>query len=325
MAELRLDIREDAVKPAGSGKTPIIPGKPEESEIIRRIFSVEASQIMPPEFAHKTLTQSQKETIRQWVAEGARYEGHWSFQPITRPAVPEVAQGSIRNPIDAFIQVRLTKEGLTPSPEADRRTLIRRVTLDLTGLPPTPAEVQAFSMDQSTDAYEKVVNRLLASPRYAEKQTMHWLDAVRYADTRGFHNDIPQPAWPYRDYVLRAFLSNKPFDDFTREQIAGDLLPEATIEQKVASAYNRILRTSQEGGIQDKEYLAKYGADRVRTTSGVFFGLTMGCAECHDHKFDPITARDFYSMKAFFSDIKERGNSACQWSKCVVCEIGLAH
>ena len=307
MAELRLDIREDAVKPAGSGKTPIIPGKPEESEVIRRIFSVEASQIMPPEFAHKTLTQSQKETIRQWVAEGARYEGHWSFQPIRRPAVPEVVQASIRNPIDAFIQVRLTKEGLTPSPEADRRTLIRRVTLDLTGLPPTPAEVQAFSMDQSTDAYEKVVNRLLASPRYAEKQTMHWLDAVRYADTRGFHNDIPQPAWPYRDYVLRAFLSNKPFDDFTREQIAGDLLPEATIDQKVASAYNRILRTSQEGGIQDKEYLAKYGADRVRTTSGVFLGLTMGCAECHDHKFDPITARDFYSMKAFFSDIKERG------------------
>src|SRR5262249_26490667 len=202
---------------------------------------------------------------------------------------------------------RLVKEGLTPSPETDPRTLIRRVTLDLTGLPPTPAEVEAFSTDPSPGAYENVVNRLLASPRYAEKQTMHWLDAVRYADTRGFHNDIPQPAWPYRDYVLRAFLSNKPFDAFTREQIAGDLLPGATIDQKVASAYNRILRTSQEGGIQDKEYLAKYGADRVRTTSSVFLGLTMGCAECHDHKFDPITARDFYSMKAFFSDIKERG------------------
>jgi len=307
MAELRLDIREEAVKPAGSGKTPIIPGKPEESEIIRRIFSAEASQIMPPVFAHKTLSQSQKNTIRQWVAEGARYEGHWSFQPIRRPAVPDVAQEAIRNPIDAFIQVRLAKEGLTPSTEADRRTLIRRVTLDLTGLPPTRAEVEAFLMDQSPDAYVKLVNRLLASPRYAEKQTIHWLDAVRYADTRGFHNDIPQPAWPYRDYVLRAFLSNKPFDAFAREQIAGDLLPEATIEQTVATAYNRILRTSQEGGIQDKEYLAKYGADRVRTTSGVFLGLTMGCAECHDHKFDPITARDFYSMKAFFSDIKERG------------------
>jgi len=262
---------------------------------------------MPPEFAHKTLSQSQKDTIRQWVAEGARYEGHWSFQPIRRPPVPDVAQDNFRNPIDAFIQVRLAKEGLTLSPEADRRTLIRRVTLDLTGLPPTPAEVEAFSADRSPDAYEKLVNRLLASPRFAEKQTMHWLDAVRYADTRGFHNDIAQPAWPYRDYVLRSFLSNKPFDTFTTEQIAGDLLPESTIEQKVATAYNRILRTSQEGGIQDKEYLAKYGADRVRTTSGVFLGLTMGCAECHDHKFDPITARDFYSMKAFFSDIKERG------------------
>jgi hypothetical protein len=309
MANLRLDIREQALKPTESGKTPIVPGKPEESEIVRRVFSEDATQIMPPEFSHKTLTKLQKETIRQWVAEGAKYEGHWSFQPVKRPAVPEVTgQGAlIRNPIDAFVQSRLFKEGLQPSPEADRRTLIRRVSLDLTGLPPTAAEVEAFISDQAPNAYEKVVDRLLMSPRYAEQQAMLWLDAVRYADTRGFHNDIHQPAWPYRDYVLRAFLENKPFDLFTREQLAGDLLPNAGIEQKVATAYNRILRTSEEGGIQDKEYLAKYGADRVRTIGNVWLGLTMGCAECHDHKFDPVATKDFYSMKAFFADIKENG------------------
>jgi hypothetical protein len=306
---LRLDIREEALKPAVDGKIPIVPGKPEESEIIKRIFADDPARRMPPEFAHKTLTQAQKETIRQWVAEGAKYEGHWSFQAIKRPPVPEVTgKGPVRNPVDAFVQARLAKEGLEPSPEADRRVLIRRVTLDLTGLPPTPAEVEQFVSDQSPDAYDKVVSRLLDSPRYAEMRTMHWLDDVRYADTRGFHGDNDQPAWPYRDYVLRAFRDNMPFDEFTREQLAGDLIPNATLQQKVASAYNRVLRTSQEGGIQDKEYLAKYGADRVRTTSGVWLGLTTGCAECHDHKFDPIKSKDFYSMKAFFADIKEKGN-----------------
>ena len=291
------------------GKIPIVPGKPEQSEIIRRIFATDESEIMPPEYAHKALTQAQKETIRQWVAEGAKYEGHWSFQPVKRPPVPEISGNPalVENPIDAFIQARLAKDGLQPSPEADRRTLIRRVTLDLTGLPPTAQEVQQFVNNKSPDAYAKLVDRLLASPRYAEMETMHWLDAVRYADSRGYHGDNPQPAWPYRDYVLRAFRDNKPFDDFTREQLAGDLIPNATIDQKVASAYNRILRTSQEGGIQDKEYLAKYGADRVRTTSAVWLGLTTGCAECHDHKFDPIKSEDFYAMKAFFADIKEEG------------------
>jgi hypothetical protein len=309
MMDLRLDIRDEALKPAVDGKIPIMPGKPEQSEIIRRIFATDASEIMPPEFAHKALTQAQKETIRQWVAEGAKYEGHWSFQPVSRPPVPEISgnRALVENPIDAFIQARLAKEGLQPSPEADRRTLIRRVTLDLTGLPPTAQQVQQFVDNKSPDAYAKLVDRLLASPRYAEMETMHWLDAVRYADSRGFHGDNPQPAWPYRDYVLRAFRDNKPFDDFTREQLAGDLIPNATIDQKVASAYNRILRTSQEGGIQDKEYLAKYGADRVRTTSAVWLGLTTGCAECHDHKFDPIKSEDFYAMKAFFADIKEEG------------------
>src|SRR6185436_15136040 len=183
----------------------------------------------------------------------------------------------------------------------------RRVSLDLTGLLPTAAEVRAFVNDTSAGAYEKVVDRLLASPRYAEQQTMHWLDAVRYADTCGFHGDNAFPAWPYRDYVLHAYRDNKPFDEFTREQRAGDLMPNATMEQKVASAYNRLNRTSAEGGLQPKEYLAKYGADRVRTTVAVWMGSTLGCAECHDHKFDPFTARDFYPRKAFFADIKEPG------------------
>lgn len=309
MAGLRLDIRDEALKATKSGVTPIVPGSPEQSAIVQRVFAANPAKIMPPQYAHKELTAAQKDTIRRWVAEGAQYEKHWSYEPLSRPAVPEVsaAKAPTRNPIDAFIQERLQREGLTPSVEADRRTLLRRVTFDLTGLPPTPEEMRAFASDTSPDAYEKVVDRLLASPRYAEMQAMHWLDAVRYADSAGFHGDNLWPAWPYRDYVLRAFRDNKPFDQFTREQIAGDLLPNATTEQKVASAYNRLNRASAEGGIQPKEYLAKYGADRVRTLSAVWLGSTMGCAECHDHKFDPFTSKDFYAMKAFFADIKETG------------------
>src|SRR6266568_2516562 len=305
MAGMRLDIRDEAVKPTKSGVTPIVPGDPEKSAIIERIFATTPAKQMPPVYAHKELTAAQKETIRRWVAEGAVYEGHWSYEPVKRPPVPQVA--NVRSPIDAFIQERLAREGLQPSPEADRRTLLRRVTLDLTGLPPTPEELSAFLQDATPGAFEKVVDRLLASPRYAEMQTMRWLDAVRYADSAGFHGDNLWPAWPYRDYVLRAFQNNKPFDEFTREQLAGDLMPNATIDQKVASAYNRLGRTSAEGGLQPAEYLAKYGADRVRTVSTVWLGATMGCSECHDHKFDPFKSKDFYSMKAFFADIKETG------------------
>ncbi len=307
MAGMRLDIREEATRPVPSGRIPIVPGDPDKSEIIERIFA-SGAKIMPPKFSHKELTRKQKETIRQWVAEGAVYEGHWAYQPVKRPAVPQIADTSrIRNPIDNFIQDRLRREGLSPSESADKRTLLRRVSLDLTGLPPAPDEMRAFLADQSAGAYEKVVDRLLTSPRYAEQRTMHWLDAVRYADTCGFHGDNPIPAWPYRDYVLQSFLKNKPFDEFTREQIAGDLLPNATEEQRVASAYNRLNRTSAEGGLQPKEYLAKYGADRVRTLSSVWLGSTMGCAECHDHKFDPFLNKDFYAMKAFFADVQETG------------------
>jgi hypothetical protein len=307
MAGMRLDIREEAIRPTRSSRIPIVPGDPDKSEIIERILA-DGAKIMPPAYAHKALTQKQKETIRRWVSEGAVYEGHWAYQPLQRSAVPEVGDGLLaKNPIDNFIQSRLKQESLTASKEADKRTLLRRVRLDLTGLPPTPEEMTAFLSDSSADAYEKVVDRLLASPRYAEQRTMHWLDAVRYADTCGFHGDNPLPAWPYRDYVLRSFLNNKPFNEFTREQIAGDLLANATVEQRVASAYNRLNRTSAEGGLQPKEYIAKYGADRVRTLSAVWLGSTLGCAECHDHKFDPFLTKDFYSMKAFFADVQETG------------------
>jgi hypothetical protein len=309
MAGMRLDRREEALKPTPSGAIPIVPGDAEKSAIVQRIFADDPARRMPPKYADKTLTDAQKETIRRWVAEGAVYEGHWAYQPVKRPPVPEVAEAKapIRNPIDNFIQARLVREGLTPSPEADRRTLLRRVTLDLTGIPPTPQEADAFLNDRSPDAYDKLVDRLLASPAYAEMRAMHWLDAVRFADSAGFHGDNLWPTWPYRDYVLRAFRDNKPFDRFTREQLAGDLLPNATREQEVAAAYNRLNRASAEGGLQPNEYLAKYGADRVRTLSTVWLGSTMGCAECHDHKFDPFTNKDFYAMKAFFADIRETG------------------
>jgi hypothetical protein len=309
MANLRLDIREEALKPNKAGIAPIIPGDPEKSAIVQRIFAT-GPRLMPPKFSHKELTAAQKETIRRWVAEGAQYEGHWAYQPVQRPAVPQVAaspQAPVRNPIDAFVRDTLAQAGLAPSPEADKRTLLRRVTFDLTGLPPTPEDLAAFLNDRSADAYERVVDRLLGSSAHAEMQTLRWLDAVRYADSAGFHGDNLWPAWPYRDYVLRAIRENKPFDQFTREQIAGDLLPDATLEHKIASAYNRLNRASAEGGLQPKEYLAKYGADRVRTLSTVWMGATMGCAECHDHRFDPFSAKDFYSMKAFFADIRETG------------------
>jgi hypothetical protein len=303
LANMRLDIRAEALKPLRDGAVPIVPGDPEHSAIVQRVLAPTPEKRMPPQYAHKDLTDNQKNLIRQWVAEGAVYEGHWAYMPVTRPEVPAQAG----NPIDSLVRDRLRAAGLEPSPEADRRTLIRRVTLDLTGLLPSPAEILTFINDRSPNAYEKVVDRLLASPRYAEQRTMHWLDAVRYADTCGFHGDNIVPAWPYRDYVLNSFRDNKSFDQFTREQLAGDLIPNATLEQKIASAYNRLNRTSAEGGLQPNEYLAKYGADRVRTVSVAWLGSTMGCAECHDHKFDPFLTKDFYSMKAFFSDVEETG------------------
>ena len=299
----RLDLREEALKPQAQG-TPIVPGDPDHSELIARVFSKDPAAVMPPAVTHTELTAAQKDTLRRWVAQGAKYESHWSYQPIVRPTPPV---SKLANPIDAFVQARLAKEGLKPSPEADRRTLIRRVSLDLTGLLPTPEQVAAFESDKSPDAYEKLADRLLASQDYAEQQSVLWLDAVRYADSAGFHSDGSRPVWLYRDYVLKAFRDNKPFDAFTREQLAGDLIPNATVDQKIAAAYNRLSRSSAEGGLQPKEYYAKYGADRVRDLSTVWLGTSMGCAECHNHKFDPVLTKDFYALKAFFADIKEDG------------------
>jgi hypothetical protein len=309
-AGMRLDLREEALKKTKHDLLPIVPGKPDESEIILRI--TDDLDPMPPEEAHKKLTAAQKEIFRRWVAEGAVYEPHWAYAPLVRPAAPVVPpienqESKIENPIDAFIRAKLAEKKITPSPQADRARLLRRVSLDLTGLPPTPEEIAAFLADSSHDAYEKQVDRLLASPRHGERMAVWWLDVARFTDTVGFHGDQNQRIFPYRDYVINAFNANKRFDQFTIEQLAGDLLPHATDEQRVASGYNRLNMMTREGGAQPKEYLAKYGAERVRGVAAAWFGSTFGCAECHDHKFDPIKTRDFYELQSFFADVKQWG------------------
>lgn len=297
---LRLDLREIAIKPAKSGQIALVPGRPEESELVRRLETTDEDDLMPPPESHKTLTPAQKELVKRWIAEGAEYQGHWAYLPPVKPETPDGPQA-----IDHLVRQRLTQQGLKPSPEADRRTLARRLYFDLVGLPPTPEEVAAFEKDTAPDAYLRLVEHLLASPHYGERMAMGWLDVVRFADTIGYHSDRPRNIWPYRDYVIQVFNRNKPFDQFTREQLAGDLLPDPTLEQKVASAYNRLLLTTEEGGAQEKDYEARYLTDRVRAVGTVWLGQTIGCAQCHDHKFDPITARDFYALGAFFADVKE--------------------
>lgn len=313
---LRLDIREEALKPGKSGEIPIVPGKPEESEIIKRIFTSDADDLMPPDEAHKELTPAQKEAFRRWVAEGAEYEAHWAYTPLVKPPVPPISnvKYSISNPIDAFIAEKLIEKNITPSPQADARCLIRRLSLDLTGLPPKPEEVEAFvesAIRNPKSALENLVSSLLKSPHYGERMAVWWLDVARFSDTVGFHGDQNQRIFPYRDYVISAFNTNKRFDEFTRQQIAGDLLPTENREQRtenlIASGFNRLNMVTREGGAQPKEYLAKYGAERVRTIGGAWLGATLGCCECHDHKFDPYKAKDFYSMQAFFADVKQWG------------------
>lgn len=293
-AGLRLDIRDEALKETENGLLPIVPGDPDKSEIILRIF--DEDDPMPPEKAHKPFTPEQKELFRRWVAEGAVYEPHWAYAPLERPALPE--DRGKEHPIDAFIRAKLAEKGLEPSPPAPDHVLQRRLSLDLTGLPP--------SGDAPMD-YRAAVEAHLASPHFGERMAVWWLDIARYADTVGFHGDQNQRIFPYRDYVINAFNGNKPFDVFTREQLAGDLLPGATPEQLVATGYNRLNMMTREGGAQPKEYLAKYGAERVRSVSAAWFGSTFGCAECHDHKFDPIKARDFYELQSFFADMKQWG------------------
>lgn len=315
---LRLDIKADALKPAKSGSVALVPGKPDESELIARVLATDDDDLMPPSKLHKPLTTQQKALLKQWVAEGAEYQGHWAFISPVRPEVPQIKDegGRMKDengkptpplPIDAFILDRLTKEKLTLSPEADKATLIRRVTLDLTGLPPTPEEADAFVNDKSPQAYERVVDRLLASKSYGEVMAMQWLDYARYADSHGFQTDSSRGMWPWRDWVINAFNDNKPFDQFTIEQIAGDLLPNATRDQIVATGFNRNHRLNGEGGIIAEEWRIENIIDRVETTSFTWLGLTMNCCRCHDHKYDPLTQRDFYSMFAFFNNVSESG------------------
>ncbi len=297
-ADLRLDIREVAVKAAA-----IVPGRPDESEAIRRIFSDDPDERMPPPASHKVLSAQQKELIRRWVAEGAEYQPHWAFIPPKRPPLPAVKhEGWCRNPIDRFVLARLEEEGLSPNPEADRRSLARRVWFDLVGLPPSPAEVDAFVADPSPDAYEKLVDRLLASPHWGEHRARFWLDAARYADTHGLHFDNFREIWTYRDWVIEAFNQNMPFDRFTIEQLAGDLLPDPTLEQLVATGFHRCQVTTNEGGTIPEENLVLYTRDRTETTAQVWLGLTANCAVCHDHKYDPITQKEFYQLAAFFNN-----------------------
>jgi hypothetical protein len=304
-ADLRLDVKDSALR----SKDPIIvPGKSVESELIHRIQSTDPDEIMPPPKSGRTLTQKQKETLKQWVDQGAAWGKHWAFEPPTEAERPSVKNSAwVRNPIDAFVLARLEQEGLRPSPEADRATLIRRLGLDLTGLPPTLAEVDAFVSSQAPHAYEDLVDRLLASAHYGERMAMDWLDAARYADTNGYQNDFARTMWPWRDWVIAAFNRNQPFDRFLVDQIAGDLLPAATREQKVATGFNRNNRTVTEAGSIEEEWRIENAVDRVETTATVFLGLTMGCARCHDHKFDPITQTEFYQFLAFFNSTSDKG------------------
>ncbi len=301
-AELRLDVREAAI-----ASKSIVPGKSAESEVVRRVLSKDSAEMMPPAKSKKpVLSPKEVALLKRWIDDGAKYSDHWSYAKLTRPAVPTPKNaGWVRNPVDAYILDRLEKEGLSPSKEADKVTLIRRLYLDLTGLPPTPEQVRKFVADPSPQAYEKLVDGLLRTPAQAERLALWWLDLVRYADSIGYHSDNPMNVSPFRDYVIRSFQENKRFDDFTREQIAGDLLPNPTMWQKVATGYNRLLQTTEEGGAQAREYEAKNSADRVRNYGAVWLGSTLLCSECHDHKFDPFKQKEFYELAAFFADVSE--------------------
>jgi hypothetical protein len=297
-AGLRLDRREAAVEAEA-----IVPGKPDASELVRRILADKPAKQMPPASSHKKLTAAQKELLKRWIAEGAEYQPQWALIAPVRPAQPAVKNAAwVRNPVDRFILAQLEAHGLRPAPEADRRTLARRLSLDLTGLPPAPAEVEKFVSDPAPDAYEQYVDRLMQSPHYGEHRARYWLDAARYADTHGIHFDNFREIWSYRDWVIDAFNKNLPFDQFTIEQLAGDLLPNRTLDQQIATGFNRCNITTNEGGAIAEEYLVLYARDRTETVGQTWLGLTVGCAVCHDHKYDAFSMRDFYSMSAFFNN-----------------------
>ncbi|HMO83424.1 MAG TPA: DUF1549 domain-containing protein, partial [Lacipirellulaceae bacterium] len=303
-ADLRLDRADDAHAWA------IVPGDPDGSEAWLRAASDDPDLQMPPADAKKPpLTAAELDLLRRWIEAGAEYEPHWAYVPPTRPEPPTTERSDWpRNPLDAFILARLEASSLAPAPAAAGATLARRARLDLTGLPPTPEEIDAFLADERPDAYDQLVDALLDSEAYGERMASWWFDLVRFANTVGYHGDQEHHVTPYRDYVIRAFNENLPFDQFTIEQLAGDLLPEPTLWQRVASGYNRLLQTTHEGGAQDGEYLAKHLADRVRNVSETWLGASMGCAECHDPKFDPYTQDDFYSLGAYFADVDHYGS-----------------
>jgi hypothetical protein len=309
-ADLRLNTREGAFADLAGGGRAFAPGKPAQSVAWQRIASANSRFRMPPPARVRQLTSHEKDLIRRWIEQGARWQKHWAFLPPRRHALPSLGPRDwLRRPLDTFILARLEKERLRPAAEADRVTLLRRLTLDLTGLPPTPPEVDAFVSDQRPDAYERVVDRLLASPRYGERMAVRWLDAARYADTNGYQQDGERIMWRWRDWVIDAYNSNLPFDRFTTLQMAGDLLPGATTEEVLATGFHRNHRGNAEGGIIPEEYAVEYVADRVETTATVWLGLTLGCARCHDHKFDPFTMKDFYGLFAFFNNVPERGKA----------------
>ncbi len=300
--ELRLDRRENAI-----AKGAIVPGKPDDSEIIRRIFSTDPDTMMPTPDSHKSLTMQQKVVLKTWIADGAEYQGHWSFIPPIRPELPQVRNNAwIRNPIDRFVLSELESKGLEPSPESELRSLLRRVCFDLTGLPPSPEEIEKVLADASPERYENYVDELLKRPEWGEHRGRNWLDYARYADTHGIHFDNFREMWSYREWVINAFNRNLSFDQFTIEQLAGDLLPNANLDQRIATGFNRCNITTNEGGAIDEEYQVLYTRDRVETTGQVWLGLTVGCAVCHDHKFDPISQQEFYQLAAFFNNTTQK-------------------
>ena len=303
---LRLDTRAGAVGQAGAGA--IVPGEPDQSELVRRILCTDDDERMPPPESHKTLSAAEVDMLRRWVEEGAEYAEHWAFVPPVRPAIPVVkAAGRVRNPIDAFVLEALEKQALEPAAEADRATLVRRVSLDLRGLPPTLEEIDAFLADRDPGAYERMVEGMLASPHYGEKMALIWMDLARHGDTSGYHFDSTRDTWPWRDWVIQAYNDNMPFDRFSIEQLGGDLLPGAGDAQKIASGFNRNSRFNEEGGADPDEWLVRYAVDRTATLGRVWLGLTLNCAECHSHKYDPISQKEFYELYAFFNSLEEVG------------------
>lgn len=306
--KLRLDQRDGVFAPRKDGKRVVVPGDTEASELVRRLFTQDSEEVMPPPESHLDLTPAEKDILKRWVAQGAEWSDHWAFLPIRRPALPVVTNTAwIQTPLDRFVLSRLEHAGLEPSKPAAPGRMLRRVALDLTGLPPSPGEVEAFEKDPSSDAYERAVDRLLASPAYGERLASDWLDLARYADTYGYQADVERDLSPWRDWVVRAFNENLPYDQFITWQLAGDLLPNATDEQILATAFNRLHRQTNEGGSIEEEFRNEYVSDRVHTAGTAFLGLTLECSRCHDHKYDPVSQRDYYSLAAFLNNIDESG------------------